>query len=79
MKMFDATANPKTSNRKRLFGLLAFLGFAMAIVEVVRYLQMRLPIHAGMACIWLVVGAVWGYRVRRFGKPRATAEIKTLE
>lgn len=78
--MFDDTATPKTSNRKRLFGLLAFLGFAMAIVEVVRFLQLRASIHAGMACIWLVVGAAWAYRFRHFGESRVTrAEIKAPE
>ncbi len=70
--MFDETANPKMSNRKRLFGLLAFLGFAMTVVELVRFVQMRSPIHAGMACIWLVVGALWGYRFRHFGESRVT-------
>ena len=70
--MFDDTVVRKTSNRKRLFGLLAFLGLAMTVVELVRFLQMRSPIHAGMACIWLVVGALWGYRFRHFGESRVT-------
>ncbi len=69
--MFDETAPSKTSNRKRLFGILAFLGFAMAIVEVVRFLQMRTPIYAGMAFIWFVVGVAWAYRFRHFGESRA--------
>ena len=70
--MFDETSDPKKSNRKRLFGLLAFLGFAMTVVELVRFLGTWSPIHAGMACIWLVVGALWGYRFRHFGESRVT-------
>jgi hypothetical protein len=76
--MFDETGDPKKSNRRRLFGLLAFLGFAMTVVELVRFFQMRSPIHAGMACIWLVVGALWGYGFRHFGESRIeNPEVKT--
>jgi hypothetical protein len=70
--MFDETGDPKKSNRKRLFGLLAFLGLVMTVVELVRFLGTRSPIHAGMACIWLIVGVLWGYRFRHFGESRIT-------
>jgi hypothetical protein len=70
LQVLDEVAGPKTSNRKRFFGLLAFLGIAMAILELIRFLQKQGPIHAGMASIWLIVGALWGYRFRHFGKAR---------
>ena len=70
LQVLDEVAVPKTSNRKRFFGLLAFLGFAMAILELIRFLQKQGPIHAGMASIWLIVGALWGYRFRHFGEMR---------
>jgi hypothetical protein len=71
LQVLDEVAGPKTSNRKRFFGLLAFLGVAMTIVELIRFLQKQGPIHAGMASIWLVVGALWAYRFRHFGETRA--------
>jgi hypothetical protein len=70
LQVLDEIAGPKTSNRKRFFGLLAFLGFAMAILESIRFLQKQGPIHAGMASVWLIVGALWGYRFRHFGEAR---------
>jgi hypothetical protein len=77
LQVLDEVAGPRTSNRKRFFGLLAFLGFAMAILEVIRFLQKQGPIHAGMATVWLVVGALWGYRFRHFGETRRTrADVK---
>jgi hypothetical protein len=77
LQVLDEVAGPRTSNRKRFFGLLAFLGFAMAILELIRFLQKQGPIHAGMATVWLVVGALWGYRFRHFGETRRKrADVK---
>jgi hypothetical protein len=76
LRVLDEVAGPKTSNRKRFFGLLTFLGFAMAILELIRFLQKQGPIHAGMAAIWLTVGALWGYRFRHFGETRGPRDIK---
>jgi hypothetical protein len=77
LQVLDEVAGPKTSNRKRFFGLLTFLGFAMTILELIRFLQKQGSIHAGMAAIWLIVGALWGYRFRHFGETRGPrADIK---
>ena len=70
LQVLDEVAGPKTSNRKRFFGLLAFLGIAMTILEAIRFFQKQGPIHAWMACIWLVVGTLWAYRFRHFGEAR---------
>ncbi|HEX4425001.1 MAG TPA: hypothetical protein VH079_06365 [Terriglobales bacterium] len=75
LQVLDEVAGPKTSNRKRFFGLLAFLGFAMAILELIRFLQKQGPIHAGMAVIWLTVGALWGFRFRHFGETRTSVKV----
>ena len=79
LQVLNEVAGPKTSNRKRFFGLLGFLGFAMAILELIRFFQKQGPIHAGMACIWLVVGALWGYRFRHFGEVRPQQQAKLKE
>jgi hypothetical protein len=73
VQVLDEIAGPKTSNRKRFFGFLSLLGFGMAVLELARFLYVRQPIHAGMACIWLAVAAVWGYRYRHFGDPRVAS------
>jgi hypothetical protein len=71
--MFDDIAKPKTSSRKRLFVLLSLVGFGMAIVELIRFLHMRQPSHAVMACIWLAIAAGWAYRFRHFGESQITS------
>jgi hypothetical protein len=43
---------------------------------LIRFLQKQGPIHAGMAAIWLTVGALWGYRFRHFGATRGPRDIK---